>query len=57
MRRVSRMESGTINGNLKSMGKYLDSHCRDENKESIPNELKDTGESVKALLITLATMV
>lgn len=57
MRRVSRMESGTINGSLKSMGNVWNSHCRDENKESISNELKDAGESVKALLITLATMV
>lgn len=46
------MKSGAINGNLRRMGNVWNSHCRDENKESIFNKLKNTGESVKALLIT-----
>ena len=51
------MESGTRNRNLKSMENVCNRNNGDQNKESISNELKNTGESVKVLLMTLATMV
>lgn len=57
MKRVLRIESGTRNRNLKSMGNIWNSHRKEENKESISNELKVTGGPVKAVLITIATTV
>lgn len=54
---MSRMESGTRNRNLKSMENVCNRNNGDQNKESISNELKNTGESVKVLLMVLATMV
>lgn len=57
MKKVSRMVSGTRNRNLKRLENVWNSNNGDQNKEWKSNELKNTGESVKALLMTLATML